>query len=176
LKTPSGRLLGINAASSYEKVLEAVPATAEKASENGIPLGIVVDLDDRTVEDRREAVRGILRSSAVVLSQEPTVVGIGLNSSTVAVAADKDLDQVVTEIVLRAQPHLVGVLKAAVDAVRGLPQEPTWKLGTCILAAALGRESSPEAIYHHAAKGLKDQARLVLSEAGLLTALEALAK
>jgi hypothetical protein len=177
LKTPTGRLVGINAATSYEKVLDAIPATATKAVENGISLGIVVDLDDKTLEDRSAAVRARLQASTVGSpAPDLVLVGIGLDSTVVQVAADRDLDQVVAEIVLTAHPELGSVLTAAIESLSRISRKPTWKFATCMLAAAVGREDAPEAIYHHAARGLKDQARSVLTKAGLLGPLESLVK
>ena len=173
VRTTSGRLVGIRAAGSYEKILEALPAVAVAAAANEIALGVVVDLDTSSIGSRQQAVQDRIKASRVSVPPKVTVLGMGLPTSTVPVSPSQNLDQIVTEIILGAQPALTGVLSNLISAVTGLGQLPTWKLATCALAGSLGKEDG-EAIYHHSVAGFTTQAQKVLSQAGILSTLATL--
>jgi hypothetical protein len=122
---------------------------------------------------REQAVRDKVRASGILNPPPVTVVGIGLQASLVQVSPSRNLDQVVTEIILSGQPPLTSVLSTLVGTIAALGQKPNWKLATCALAGALGKEHG-EAIYHHTVAAFPNETKNVLSQAGTLQTLEAM--
>ena len=131
---------------------------------------MVVDLDDKSLADRRSAVGAKLAGEPSAAAAEVTVVGVGDPAPLLPIGPNTNLDAVIAHLIMQAHPELENTIQTCMSVV----SSRSWKLVTCLLAGLLGIEDAPEAIYHKAIADDPEKARDALEAMGILGPLSRL--